>query len=182
MELPVFLLVFLVCIAVLLKVSGPSRKRKNKERSKSVATGSDAKVVATPLLNASERKIFAALSGLIAESQGGFRLFAQVAIGEVLKIERAGISASEWTTFFNQINGKRVDFLVVDDAWAPVAAIEYQGRGHYRGDAEKRDAIKREACRKAGIPFIEIPADGLTPSQVAALKHLLGVPAQVAAE
>ena len=40
-----------------------------------------------------------------------------------------------------------------------VAAIEYQGTGHHQDNAFLRDAVKREAVRKAGVPYIEVEAD-----------------------
>jgi hypothetical protein len=33
--------------------------------------------------------------------------------------------------------------------------MEYQGAGHYQGDAAARDAIKREALRRAGVAYVE---------------------------
>ena len=41
----------------------------------------------------------------------------------------------------------------------PALAVEYQGHGHYQNRAFMRDAVKREAVRKAGVPFLEIPAE-----------------------
>ncbi|NMA98212.1 MAG: DUF2726 domain-containing protein, partial [Phyllobacteriaceae bacterium] len=37
-----------------------------------------------------------------------------------------------------------------------VAAIEFQGAGHHKNDAAARDAVKREALRRANIAFIEV--------------------------
>jgi hypothetical protein len=56
------------------------------------------------------------------------------------------------------INSKRADFLVVDNRGWPLLAIEYQGRGHYRGNASKRDAVKRTVLARAGIHYIEVSA------------------------
>ena len=56
------------------------------------------------------------------------------------------------------INSKRVDFLIVDKKGYAVIVIEYQGQGHYQDNAAKRDAVKREACRKAGVIFFRISA------------------------
>ena len=54
------------------------------------------------------------------------------------------------------INAKRVDLLIITNSGYPVVAIEYQGEGHYQGNAPIRDAIKREAFRKAGVGFLEV--------------------------
>ena len=49
-----------------------------------------------------------------------------------------------------------VDILVIGPYGDPVAAIEYQGGGHHQGTSAARDAIKKEALRKAGVQFLEI--------------------------
>ena len=58
-----------------------------------------------------------------------------------------------------------------------VHALEYQGSGHHTGDcAAARDAVKKEALRKAGIGCHEIVAGHTTPSELRALVEKL-VPA-----
>ncbi|EGI5923291.1 DUF2726 domain-containing protein [Salmonella enterica subsp. enterica serovar Colindale] len=57
---------------------------------------------------------------------------------------------------FASVNSKRVDILVTDLFGFPCAVIEYQGGGHYQNNAIGRDAVKKEACRKAGIGYLEI--------------------------
>jgi hypothetical protein len=57
------------------------------------------------------------------------------------------------------VNSKRVDILVVDRGGWPVLTIEYQGDGHYRGTAAGRDAVKKEALRKAGVRYMECCAE-----------------------
>ena len=42
------------------------------------------------------------------------------------------------------------------------AAIEYQGHRHYQGTAAARDAVKKEALRKAGVRYIEVTAESGT--------------------
>ena len=75
---------------------------------------------------------------------------AQVSLGEIL--------ASSDKAAFWAINAKRVDVLIVSDKYQPLAAIEFQGEGHYQGSAAARDAVKKEALRKAGIAYIEMTA------------------------
>ena len=36
--------------------------------------------------------------------------------------------------------------------------MEYQGSGHYQGTAAARDAVKKEALRKAGVRYVELSA------------------------
>ena len=134
------------------------------------------------LMGASEFRSFRELEALVVESSAGHRLFSQVSIGEILRVDPASGSRSARMSAFNLINAKRVDFLIVDRSGFPVAAIEYQGADHYRGNAAMRDAIKREAFRLAGVPFVEIPKEGLGAEQVTELRRLLCLDQSVAAE
>ena len=54
-----------------------------------------------------------------------------------------------------------------------VAAIEYQGGGHYLSDAAARDAVKKEARRKAGIGYHEVVAGHTTVGDLRALVERL---------
>ena len=58
------------------------------------------------------------------------------------------------------INSKRVDLLIVDADCKPLHAIEYQGGGHYKGAhaTAARDAVKKEALRRAGTGNVEVVA------------------------
>jgi hypothetical protein len=62
---------------------------------------------------------------------------------------------------------------VVDADCNAVAAIEYQGGGHYLTDAAARDAVKKEALRKAGIGYHEVVAGHTTPGDLRALVEKL---------
>ena len=104
------------------------------------------------LLSKSEAKIFYWAEDIVKESDLPWRVMAQVAIGQVLASPDKAAHAA--------INAKRVDLLVITNSGFPVVAIEYQGEGHYQGNAPIRDAIKREAFRRAGIGFLEV-----TPAQ-----------------
>jgi Protein of unknown function (DUF2726) len=118
------------------------------------------------LLSYSEYNVFKIIEGDVANERRGYRVFAQTSLGEIL--------ASGNNDAFRSINSKRVDILIIDQGGWPVLAIEYQGEGHYQGSAAARDAIKKEALRKAGIGYIEVlPAD--TPTQIRArMREQLG--------
>lgn len=104
------------------------------------------------IMNGSEYRVFTLIERDIAETKKGFRVFAQTCLGEILQ------SSSE--DGFRAINSKRVDILIVDQGGWPVLPVEYQGEGHFQGTAAARDAIKKEALRKAGVRYMEIvPAD-----------------------
>jgi len=102
------------------------------------------------LLSSAEWKVFKIVEDETAAARPGYRVFAQTSLGEVLR--------SPDEDAFRSINSKRVDILIVDrDAWS-ILAVEYQGKGHYQGTAAARDAIKKEALRKAGARYMEVSA------------------------
>lgn len=100
------------------------------------------------LLNRSEYDAFKIIEDDIAAARRGYRVFAQTSLGEVL--------SSPNEDAFRSINSKRVDILIVDQGGWPVVAVEYQGSGHYQGTAAARDAVKKEALRKAGVRYVEV--------------------------
>ena len=83
-----------------------------------------------------------------------WRVMAQVSLGEVL--------SSPDARAYSAINSKRVDLLIVSRSGDPIAAIEYQGHGHYQGTAAARDAVKKEALRKAGVGYIAVTPESGT--------------------
>lgn len=139
--------------------AGPHRKRGPKPRpDASPAPRSDAAdqlrtvmgadYVCRPILSARETRVFEAALSTISSLNLGWRVMAQVSMGEILASRDPAAHAA--------INSKRVDILLVDAKGWPKAAIEYQGSGHYQGTAAARDAVKKEALRRAGVAYIEI--------------------------
>ena len=112
-----------------------------------------------PLLNRSEYKILRIIEEVSQDIPGGHRVMAQISLGEVLAPQMASGSEAARDLAFRSINSKRLDFLVIDGYGMPVLAVEYQGHGHYNDRTFMHDAVKREAVRKAGIRFLEIPAE-----------------------
>ncbi len=100
------------------------------------------------ILNNSEYQVFTIIENELKLARTGHRVFAQTSLGEIL--------TSPESDAFHSINSKRIDILVVDVNGWPVLAVEYQGGGHYQGDAAGRDAVKKEALRKAGIRYLEV--------------------------
>jgi hypothetical protein len=100
------------------------------------------------LLSYLEYRAFRIIEEDLAAERRGHRVFAQTSLGEVLKTPSRNA--------FSAINSKRVDILVVDAGGWPLLAVEFQGSGHYQGDAATRDAVKKEALRKAGVRYLEV--------------------------
>jgi hypothetical protein len=63
--------------------------------------------------------------------------------------------------------------LLVDDDCQPRHAIEYQGGAHHQGTAAARDAVKKEALRRAGIGYHEVVAGHTTPAELRRLVEKL---------
>ncbi|MEN3976762.1 DUF2726 domain-containing protein [Emcibacter sp. SYSU 3D8] len=114
------------------------------------------------LLNKSEARVFKELDRIVLACNPDWQVMAQVSLGEILQCK--DIDA------YSCINSKRVDLLLVDEDCLPRHAIEYQGGAHYQAAAAARDAIKKEALRRAGIGYHEVVAGHTTPSD---LKRLI---------
>ncbi len=100
------------------------------------------------LMSKDEARIFYCIEQTIKTGAIPWRVMAQVNLGEILKASSPQAHGT--------INSKRVDMLIITNSGDPVAAVEYQGSGHYLGTAAARDAVKKEALRRAGIRYIEI--------------------------
>ncbi|OOF51065.1 hypothetical protein BKK54_04510 [Rodentibacter genomosp. 1] len=142
----------LIMITVLRFIKIRDRKYKYPDSKNSLSLISSANFFTKPLMNRSEYKLFQQVNNLLNQrfKPYGFRLFSQVSMGEFLGCEN--------DKHFSLINSKRVDFLIIDRQGKPLIVIEYQGRGHFQENAVERDAIKKEACRQAGVNYLDIPA------------------------
>lgn len=130
---------------------------------------SKASFAARALLNRSEAKVFEALDAAVIARNPGWQVMAQVNLGEFL--------ASPDKQAFLAINSKRVDFALMDEKCRVIHALEYQGSGHHTGtSAAARDAVKKEALRKAGIGYHEVVAGHTTPGELRALVEKLVPP------
>lgn len=102
-----------------------------------------------PLLNREEARILPLLESLVQSLAPTYRVMAQTSLGEVIRPTGHAPEA------FSAINAKRLDFAIIAPSGHLVIAIEHQGSGHHQNGAFLRDAVKREALRKAGVAWIE---------------------------
>ena len=116
------------------------------------------------LLSRSEAHVLYAAERAINTADIKWRVMAQVSLGEVL--------SSPDARAYSAINSKRVDLLIVSRSGDPIVAIEYQGRGHYQGTAAARDAVKKEALRKAGVRYIEVTPESGTDKMVQEISRI----------
>lgn len=118
-----------------------------------------------PLLNKSEARVFKELDRMVIGCNPGWQVMAQVSLGEILRSTDADA--------YSCINSKRVDLLLVDENYRPRHVLEYQGHAHHQGTAAARDAVKKEALRRAGISYHEIVGGHTTPSELRPLVEKL---------
>lgn len=111
-----------------------------------------------PLLNRGEARVFREVDRIVIDCNPGWQVMAQVSLGEILRSKDADA--------YRCINSKRVDLLLMDEDCQPRHAVEYQGGGHHQGTAAARDAVKKEALRRAGIGYHEVVAGHTTPSEL----------------
>lgn len=124
------------------------------------------------LLNKSEARLFKELDRIVIGCNPSWQVMAQVSLGEVLCCPDKDA--------YGCINSKRVDLLLMDGDCQPRHAIEYQGGAHHQGTAAARDAVKKEALRRAGVGYIEIVAGQTTPADLKRLiEKLVDRPGQV---
>ncbi len=107
-----------------------------------------AKFSAKKVMNLSEYRVFRAAEAEIRALGNGCRVFSQTCLGEVIQ--------SPDPLAHSAINSKRVDVLIISRTGYPIVAVEYQGGAHYQRDAAARDAVKKEALRRAGVEYVEI--------------------------
>lgn len=130
---------------------------------------SDAGFASKPLLSAREADVLGYVETVAAESGQGWRVVPQVRLVDIIASADAEANAV--------IGEHRLDMLVVSARHLPVAALDYQPLGQLKDDSALRDAIKREALRRADIPFIEIRANEPLDDLKAQLLRLAAMPA-----
>ena len=108
------------------------------------------------ILNREEAKVLPLLERTLRDLGQGHRVMAQTSLGEVI---RPKSSCLDGRNAMAAINSKRLDFAVIDKFGMLTCAVEYQGSGHHQNGAFIRDAVKREALRKAGVPLLEVLQD-----------------------
>ena len=168
------LLAIAIAVIVLIQTAKPRRSRSswaNRDRAQPVPA-SDLSQPANqmdaiaeigfqrrPLLNATEYRIFATVENALKKNKFEYRVMAQTSLGEVLRTEGAFDDASARRAF-SAINSKRLDVAIFDRAGMLVLAIEVQGSGHHlKKTTFMRDAVKREALRRAGVEMLEVTPD-----------------------
>lgn len=146
------------------ETAGPLPKSRDQASTKQPDAADQLRIVMSatfaiqPLLNKSETRVFKELDRMVLACNPSWHVMAQVSLGEILRSKDAEA--------YSCINSKRVDLLLVDSDCQPRHAIEYQGGSHHQGTAAARDAVKKEALRRAGIGYHEVVAGHTTPADL----------------
>jgi len=81
------------------------------------------------------------------------------AITDLIILEEHAQSASDQVSFTNQIDRKRVDFVLVDPQDLRIhLAIERDDRSHEVEHRRRRDGCVESVLQQAGITLVRIPA------------------------
>ncbi|MEO0959184.1 MAG: DUF2726 domain-containing protein [Pseudomonadota bacterium] len=126
------------------------------------------------LLNREEFAVFRVLEDTVVPL-GGYRVMAQTSLGEVIRPVRTEGSDVQRAEAFAAINSKRLDFAVIDRSGHLALAVELHGTGHHQNRAFLRDAVKREALRRAGVEMLEVQARWDAAILEAQIRHALSV-------
>jgi hypothetical protein len=134
---------------------------------------SDAGFASKPLLSGREADVLGFVETAAAEAGQGWRVVPQVRLVDIIASSDVEANAV--------IGDHRLDMLIVSASHLPVAALDYQPLGQLKDDSALRDAIKREALRRADVPFIEIRANEPLDGIKAQILRLAAVPMPVKA-
>lgn len=111
---------------------------------------SDARFSAKRLLSDNEAIVLAEVETIIAGVGQAWRVLAQVSLAQIVESTSAEAAAA--------IEGQLAALVVVTGDRTPIAVVEYQPLGQVRSEDAVRDAVKREALRRAGVAYIEVRA------------------------
>ncbi|WP_198033035.1 DUF2726 domain-containing protein [Methylosinus sp. PW1] len=102
---------------------------------------------------------------------GGYRVFAQVRLAELVDVDLSATSAKRRAAM-NKVFGKSIDFVICDSAsLEPIAAIELDDRTHALPHRRERDIFVDAVFGEIGIPLLR--ARARRAYTVAALQTLL---------
>jgi hypothetical protein len=103
-------------------------------------------------LNRREALVFRELNKIALDN--GLQAFAKPRLSDVL-LKDHYLMTSEYSMY----SLAHFDFLLTDNASAPILAVEYDGPRHVEKTQVVRDEIKNSFCLEAGLPLIRIGAN-----------------------
>lgn len=133
-------------------------------------------------------------SSLLTPAEISFRHSLKMAVGDACDISfkvrladmitvNRGMTKTEWSSAFNQIKAKHVDFVLVDkETTAILCAIELDDSSHDKPERQKRDAFLEAALKSANLPLFRFKANHAYKSKEIkeAIKSAVDLPIDIA--
>jgi very-short-patch-repair endonuclease len=141
----IYLLVFIILIAILVAVFNSKIKEKEKlpYRKKNY------------LITEAETNFFKIIENVVGFD---YYIFPQVTLSDLFFIK---IRREDYQKYYNKINRKSVDFVLVDKKnMKPVLAIELDDSSHNNKSRKKRDSFVEEIFKDAEMPLLRIKCRG----------------------
>jgi len=132
-----------------------------------------------PVIGLIEERIHDALEDLASQSVMGHRVLTQLSLSAFLYAGSSGLSRADEQRVTAHLAGLQVDFLVVDADWQPVVAVNIERDA---GSATDALEVEGEICRRAGVAYLIVTADGLSTERRDEISRLLQTREGIAAE
>lgn len=91
---------------------------------------------------------------LIRQLPDGYHVFPKMRVADVLETTARG---RDYYRQRNKILPKHIDFMVCNQYFKPVVAIEVNGSSHRRARVQESDDLKKEIFEMVGIPLKTVP-------------------------
>jgi hypothetical protein len=98
---------------------------------------------------------------LLSAALPEYRVLAQVQLSSFIKVDKSLIYANESYKWQNPISQQSVDYLICDQDFSIIAAIELDDKTHYSQDAIKRDTKKNTNLQAAKVRLIRWHAESM---------------------
>jgi len=132
-----------------------------------------------PVIGLIEERVHDALEDLASQSVMGHRVLTQLSLSAFLYAGSSGLSRADEQRVTAHLAGLQVDFLVVDADWQPVVAVNI---ARDAGSATDALEVEGEICRRAGVAYLIVTADGLSTERRDEISRLLQTREGIAAE
>ncbi len=132
-----------------------------------------------PVIGLIEERVHDALEDLASQSVMGHRVLTQLSLSAFLYAGSSGLSRADEQRVTAHLAGLQVDFLVVDADWQPVVAVNIERDA---GSATDALEVEGEICRRAGVAYLIVTADGLSTERRDEISRLLQTREGIAAE
>lgn len=132
-----------------------------------------------PVIGLIEERVFDELEDIASQSIMGHRVLTQLSLSAFLYAGSSGLSRADERRVVSHLAGLQVDFLIVDADWRPVVAVNIE-----RDASAADEALEEEAdiCARAGVAYLIVNADGLSPERQDEIRRLLENRAGIAAQ